>query len=454
MQNIEENYNNNNGTPELKKLKKVTGEAVEQTLESAPSLLKQDSRPIQKETNKMVLSKGDDLLDDIPVYSHGLTDEEIKAMTFTDILKELLQDTNITDVSFNGRDMYVQHNRKGRYKFSSVVDQKTVADFVKDMANQANENFAVESPILDLEIPDIYTKNQDAVLRLNAVHESVAPYGNTASLRITQSVLRLNEDDSTFASKEIFRLLETMVRGNLNTLISGRTGSGKTELQKFLVNYIRDVETIVLIEDTRDTNLKNLYPNKNVTSWVTNDKIVDAVDFDKLIRASLRNNPDWIIISETRGSEAYSMIKSGLSGHKIITTLHSDSAATNPDRLIHMCKEQYDLDQVLLGKMITDVFDIGIHIDYDITKTGTKRYICEIVEYLDYTDKGVRVNPIFTLKSQPVKQPDGSIVYERVEKYGKISRQLFDKLTKKKVLTKDIERFVKEEYYDKENNNR
>lgn len=404
--------------------------------------------------NEPVRVGADNLADKLSDYSHGLTKAQIDTMSFAEILTVILKDVNVTDITFNGKDIYIQHNTKGRYRFTTNFSKDTIFNFVKDVANPLNETFNVEHPILDCEIKDVYTSKKNAILRLNAVHESISPYGHTLAIRITQPELRLAETDSTFAPKGIFKLIEAMVRGNLNILISGRTGAGKTELQKFLVKYIRDAETIVLIEDTKDTDLKNLYPNKNISSWVTNTKKEEPkIDFDVLIRASLRNNPDWIIVSETRGSEAYQMIKSGLSGHRIITTLHSDSAESNVDRLIHMCKESYNLDQVLLGKMITDVFDIGIHIDYDITESGTKRYICEIVEYKDYTERGVVTNPIYTLKLQPIKNADGTIRYEKLNQHGKISKTLFDKLAKKQVLSEEIADFIEEGYYGKERKN-
>lgn len=392
----------------------------------------------------------DNLSTSMTTYSHGLTDEEIKTMSFADILKVILKDADVTDINFNGKDLFIQNNKKGRYLFSREIKSSTIENFVKDIVNTLNNQFNTENPIVDCEIVDAYSESHNKVLRLNAVHESISPYGNTMSIRITQPALRLSEADDKFASEAVFKLLEAMIRGNLNILISGRTGSGKTELQKFLIKNIRDAETIVLIEDTKDTNLKDLYPEKNITSWITNSKIKNPINFDSLIKASLRNNPDWIIISETRGSEAYSMIKSGLSGHKIITTLHSDSAETNVDRLIHMCKEEYDLDQLLLGQMITSVFDVGVHLDYDVTDNGIIRYVCEIVEYKGYDEDGVDVEKIFEVALQPVKKADGTFTYQKVYKYGKISEELFSKLAKKKVLTPEISRFIKEEYYGKE----
>lgn len=404
----------------------------------------------QNLNNDSKVDEKDNLLDKMYQFTHGLTDEDIIAKTFGEILTEVLKDEDVTDINFNGKDVFIQNNKKGRYLFTHLVEQRTVENFVKDVCNSLNEEFNTENPIIDCEIRDAYSQKHNKVLRLNAVHSSISPYGTTMSIRITQPSLRLTEDDKKFATTEIFKLLEAMIRGNLNILISGRTGSGKTELQKFLIKNIRDVETIVLIEDTKDTNLKELYPEKNITSWITNDRIKNPIDFDALIKASLRNNPDWIIISETRSSEAYSMIKSGLSGHKIITTLHSDSAETNVDRLIHMCKEKYDLDQLLLGQMITSVFDVGVHIDYDVTSEGIVRYVCEIVEYKGYDESGVEVNKIFEVALQPVKGEDGKFTYQKVYKYGKLSEELFSKLAKKKVLTPEIARFIKEEYYGKE----
>jgi pilus assembly protein CpaF len=392
----------------------------------------------------------DNLSTEMSEYSHGLSNDEIKTMPFAEILKVILKDEDVTDINFNGKDLFIQNNKKGRYLFSRLIESSTIENFVRDIVNTLNNQFNTENPIVDCEIVDAYSENHNKVLRLNAVHDSISPYGNTMSIRITQPSLRLNDSDERFASNAVFKLLEAIIRGNCNILISGRTGSGKTELQKFLIKNIRDAETIVLIEDTKDTNLKELYPKKNITSWITNSKIKNPINFDSLIKASLRNNPDWIIISETRGSEAYSMIKSGLSGHKIITTLHSDSAETNVDRLIHMCKEEYDLDQLLLGQMITSVFDVGVHLDYDVTDDGIVRYVCEIIEYKGYDENGVDAQKIFEVALQPVKQEDGTFKYQKVYKYGKISEELFSKLAKKKVLTPEISRFIKEEYYGKE----
>lgn len=277
---------------------------------------------------------------------------------------ELLQRENITDISFNGTDIYVQDNKVGRYKVDNNYNKEDIENYIKQLTYSNNEQFNDENPILDTEHPN---------LRINAVHKSISPYGITASLRSSKATLKIDKYNKEIAPPELFSFLEACIKAKLNIIISGITGSGKTELQKYLVGYINNFEKIVMIEDTLDTHIKEIYKEKDIFSWQTNNKIENPISFNDLIKAGLRNNPDWIIISETRGSEAYSMLKSILIGHSIITTIHSNDCKGSIERVIHLCKEHNNLDQFLLGSMATDLFDIGIHLNQELTPTGIKR---------------------------------------------------------------------------------
>lgn len=356
----------------------------------------------------------------------------------SDILDKYFNNPNITDISFNGKELYVQDNVKGRYKINDNIVSDDVERYIKQITYQNNRQFNDEQPILDTEFPN---------MRINAIHKSISPYGITASFRSSVPSLKITDYDSNIAPRHVFSLLESCIKANANVIISGKTGSGKTELQKYLVGFIKDNEKIIIMEDTLDTHLKELYPKKDILSWQINTKLEKPILFDDLLKAGLRNNPDWIIVSETRGSEAYSMLKSSLSGHNIITTIHSNNARSNVERIIHMCKENYNLDQNLLGSMICDNFDIGIHLDYYIDEYGVKRYISEVVEYVSYGKDGTRINPLFTRSTSIIKKA-GRYLYEVNYKYGKMTRRLFEKLANAKVLNSEIDRFVKEEYYE------
>lgn len=355
-----------------------------------------------------------------------------------EILNKLLTDENITDISFNGKDIFIQDNIRGRYKLENSFDIDSIQNYIKQLTNKNNEQFNDENPILDTEFPN---------LRVNAVHQSISPFNMTMSLRASRPTLQISEYDNSIAPKSVFKLLETCIKAKCNILISGKTGSGKTEMQKYLVNYIDDVDKIVLIEDTMDSHLKELYSNKDILSWKTNNRVNNPIKFDDLIKTALRNNPDWIIVSETRGSEAYPMLKSCLSGHHIITTIHSMNAKSNVERLIHMCKEKYNLDQSLLGSMICENFDLGIHLDYVIDNMGVKRFVSEVVEYIKYGKNGTVINPLFkrTLK---IKKENNQYKYNVDYEYGKISKKLFNKLADEKMINNDIELFIEDDYYE------
>lgn len=355
-----------------------------------------------------------------------------------EVINKLLLDKNVTDISFNGTDIYYQDNENGRVKLEENIDTSSIFNYIKQLANETNEEFNDEFPILDSEEPN---------LRINAVHQSISPFNVTLSLRSSKPELKIKHYDESIAPKEVFKLLNTCVRARSNILISGKTGSGKTELQKYLVGSIRQKDKIILIEDTMDSHIKELYPDKDIFSWKKNDKLAKPISFDDLIKAGLRNNPDWMIISESRGSEAYSMLKSALSGHHIITTLHSNNASSNVERLIHMCKEKYDLDQKLLGSMICENFEIGIHVDYEITKKGVKRFISEIVEYDRYTNNGVIVNKLYSRELKLEKIED-EYKYYVAYNYGKLSKKIFDKIKNEKLINKDIEIFIDRGLYD------
>jgi hypothetical protein len=115
-----------------------------------------------------------------------------------------------------------------------------------------------------------------------------------------------------------------------------------------------------------------------------------------------------------------------------------------------MCKEKYQLDQSLLGSMICDNFDIGIHLDHKVDSDGVKRYIAEVVEYVAYTDKGTIVNTIYR-RNVSIRKIDNRYEYKVDYKFGKMSRKLFNKLVSHEVLSNDIEKFVKGEYFGEEN---
>ena len=112
---------------------------------------------------------------------------------------------------------------------------------------------------------------------------------------------------------------------------------GKTELQKYLVGFMKENTRIILLEDEYETFLKELYPNLDIVTWITfNNQENISKEMRKLIKQALRNNPEWLIISEVRGEEAKELYSSLTTGHPLITTIHSKSAYKSIERLAYL----------------------------------------------------------------------------------------------------------------------
>ena len=210
----------------------------------------------------------------------------------------------VTDISYNATDLTIETPEE-KFVYNGEVEEDYVIKIIQKFANAVGKEFTPKSPILDASFSN---------LRINAVHKVNSPYGTTMSIRVTRPRLALNRDNfENFAPMYIWDLFKAMIDVGSNIVISGEVGTGKTELQKLLVGFIPFDQKIVTGEDTLEGHFKTLYPEKDIISWLTTNN----VSFTDLIKAALRNNPAWIIISETRGKEAYEMIQSVLSGHRI-----------------------------------------------------------------------------------------------------------------------------------------
>lgn len=290
-------------------------------------------------------------------------------------LKGLFTDS-VTDIYYNGKNLFAQDNWKGRYFINRKVDGNEVYELIRHIANSMLKNFSISSPILDVAFGNY---------RLSAVHPSLARYDNkkvtTFSLRKIAPILQIKENDTYLAPLEVIELLKCLVKTYQSILISGATGSGKTELQKFLVSFMNENDRIILIEESYETYLKEIFPNRDITSWIISNQ---NGELSTLIRLALRNNPDWIIIAETRGKEAYDMIHSVLTGHPIITTIHSESAENNLSRIVQMCKKEIEFEETAMANIIAKHLKIGVHIEkiFDTEKNIYIRRIREIVEYI------------------------------------------------------------------------
>ena len=281
-----------------------------------------------------------------------------------------------TDITYNGEILYGISRSKKKEKFDVLLSNEEVGDFLIHMANILGKNFNTMNPFLDITF---------LTYRLSAVHPVIAKERSrgvyTFSLRIYKKELVIDPSNDTYCSKEVYHLFNKLIENNISILISGKTGSGKTELQKYLVSYMKDDTRIILIEDEYETFLKELFPNLDVVTWITfNNQDNISKDMRRLIKVALRNNPEWLIISEVRGEEAKELYTSLTTGHPLITTIHSKSAFKSVERLAYLM--EIPLDNITLFNDLIDYLNIAVHMEKKIDKEGNViRYIKEIVEY-------------------------------------------------------------------------
>lgn len=317
---------------------------------------------------------------------------------------KLVENPNVTDISFNGTHGFVQDNEYGRYEIDTENDPRIIrgekplnltSNHILDLGNAVQNIMGVQwnnsEPILDVELGE---------LRTNFMNQNVAPYGETFALRVSRPRLAI-ADISQLCDDDTAQLLSAFMKTGLNLLISGQTGSGKTEFQKALIGYVDNMKKISLMEDTLDSHIKKIYAEKDINSWKTlgEKDSPNYVGFPDLIRSGLRNNPDWLMISEVRGGEAQDLLSAALTGHSIMTTLHATGADNIPSRLSNMvAMGSRDINYEALQLDIVSVLNLGVHLEMQIhPKTGKiSRHIKEIYEYTDYiAGQGIVGRPIF-----------------------------------------------------------
>ena len=150
-------------------------------------------------------------------------------------LKEFLETDDITDISYsNGGQVWLKSLTKGIYQVDRPeINNAMMEKLAFQCSNVMGKTFNMASPFLDAE---------SAELRMNFIHESISTNGIACVIRKTPAKIRLNKDkliNERYTTVEIHDFLIKCVEGHCNIIVSGETGSGKTELVKYLASYTK-----------------------------------------------------------------------------------------------------------------------------------------------------------------------------------------------------------------------
>ncbi|NLZ15650.1 MAG: type II/IV secretion system ATPase subunit [Erysipelotrichaceae bacterium] len=288
-------------------------------------------------------------------------------------LAPLLLNDDITDISYNGEDIYYLDNNYGRRKSEIKISYQTAKDFLRQVANLAEKQFSFQKPELDISF---------GRYRLNALHQSVCRKNNAESvcfsLRLTTANLRINQNAQTFG-QEIMDLLDVLVHSQVSLVIGGLTGSGKTELQKYLLTRMRANSRVIVIDNVLELDQMNLQNQLDLNVWQVDENRQQS-SIQQLVKTALRSNPDWLIVAESRGAEMLDVLNSALTGHPIITTIHAFDITSMPERMTRMVMMNSQTTQ--LNEVYQDIvyhlrFYIYLKRQYS-TDGLVKRYISSI----------------------------------------------------------------------------
>ena len=319
-------------------------------------------------------------------------------------IKEFLEDDNVTDIEYNNNgQVYIKTLDKGVFRVDRPeINNTLIEKLAFQCSNVMGKSFNMAHPFLDAE---------SAELRLNFVHESIATNGIAVTIRKTPAKIRLNRDkllSEKYVTENLLDFLITCVKGHCNIIVSGETGSGKTELVKFLASHTLENEKIVTIEDTLELHLDRIYPHRSIIAMKTNN----IADYADVLVTCMRQNPRWILLSEVRSAEAVMSVRNSISsGHSILSTIHSDRAVNIPMRMYSLLETNLDIDQFL--KSIHRYVQLGIHVKgYMSAELGRfQREIVEVCEFYVDDDNEAKTNILYK------KNLDGTITFNNPSKY-------------------------------------
>jgi pilus assembly protein CpaF len=274
-------------------------------------------------------------------------------------LDPLLHDDTITEIMCNSfEEIWVE--RAGRIErtdlgFTDDVQYRQVIDkIVSAVGRRIDES----SPMVDARLPD--------GSRVNAIIPPLAIHGAVLTIRKFASDPYTAKDLINFATWtiDLVTVMEACVRGKLNVLVSGGTGTGKTTNLNVLSSFIPDGERIITIEDSYELQLQQPHVI-NLEARPANAEGGGEVKIRDLVRNALRMRPDRIIVGECRAGEALDMLQAMNTGHEgSMTTVHANSARDALSRLETMVlMAGFDLPVRAIREQIASAIDIIMHVD-------------------------------------------------------------------------------------------
>ncbi len=227
-------------------------------------------------------------------------------------LEPLLKDTTVSDILVNGpKSVYVERRGKLEKTPYTFLDDRHLRNIIDRIVSLVGRRIDEASPMVDARLQD--------GSRVNAIIPPLAIDGASVSIR-RFAVDRLTMDnllELDSVSPQMAKFINGAVRGELNILISGGTGSGKTTTLNIFSGFIPSNERIITIEDSAELQLQQPHVIRLETR-PANLEGKGEITQRELVKNSLRMRPDRIVVGEVRGSEAVDMLSAMNTGMMVL----------------------------------------------------------------------------------------------------------------------------------------
>ena len=306
-------------------------------------------------------------------------------------LERLLADPTISEIMVNGpKDIWIE--RAGRLSQTSLTftDTSHLRRIITKMVGQIGRRIDESSPLVDARLPD--------GSRVNAIIPPLSLSGPLLTIRkFAQNRFAMSElIEIGTLSRDSADFLTNCIRAQLNVLISGGTGSGKTTFLNALSAAVPDSDRIVTIEDAAELQLEQ----RHVIRLESRPKNIEGegeITIRDLVRNALRMRPDRIIVGEVRGAEALDMLQAMNTGHEgSLSTVHANAPRDALNRLETMVlMAGYELPVRAIRSHVSSALDLIVQLDR--LDDGSRRVV-EISEVQRMEGEVITLQKLFEFK--------------------------------------------------------
>ena len=309
-----------------------------------------------------------------------------------DILQELLDDKEVTEIMINGAGkIFIE--KKGKMLLWNRRFEKTeqLEDIIQQIVGKVNRIVNVSSPIADARLED--------GSRVHIVLPPVALDGPVVTIRKFPEPVTIEKLIRFQAiTEEAAVFLEKLVEARYNIFVSGGTNSGKTTFLNVLSNFIPKEERVITIEDSAELQIQNIANLVRLEARNRNVEGKNEVTIRDLVKSALRMRPDRIIVGEIRDSAAIDLLTAMNTGHDgSLSTGHANSPKDMLNRLETLFLMGLEIPLAAIRQQIASGIDIMIHLGRLRDKS---RRVLEISEVGSVVDGKIELHPLFIFEEQ------------------------------------------------------